>query len=450
MNVSQLSNDAMSSIVKIEIEKKDYEAQVEKNLRQFRQKANMPGFRKGMVPLGLVKKMYGKSVLAEAINKLVSDNLLNYIRENNIRILGEPMPNETEQQPIDFDEQENFEFYFDIALAPVFTLKFNKRDKLTWHEIIVEDEMIESQINSYRQNFGTYNQADVITEEAMVKGIVTEIEDGKPKEGGLVVEEAILMPKYIKGKREQTKFVGSKVNETVVFNPKKAFKGVNAEMSSFLKIDKETAQTITADFQFEIKEITLYKEAELNKDLFDKVFGQDVVETEEAFREKVRSAIAETYSQQSDYLFTIDVGILLLKKAGDVKLADPILKRWLLATNNETTPEKVEDDYPKIVNDLVLHLAKKQVINDNNLMIEDAELEDVAKRITKAQFAQYGMLSVPDALLDQYAKDLLKKEESLQDIIDRASEEKMVKWIKEQVKVETKEVSLEAFKKLFE
>ena len=449
MNVSLLNNDTVSSIVKLEIEKNDYEAQVEKNLRQFRQKANMPGFRKGMVPLGLVKKMYGKSVLAEEINKLVSENLLNYIRENNLRILGEPMPNETEQQPIDFDVQENFEFYFDLALAPELTLKFNKRDKLIWHEIIVEDEMIDTQINAYRRNFGSYDKVDDITEEDLVKGTVAELEKGKPKEGGIVVEEAILMPKYIKGKREQNKFIGSKVNETVVFNPKKAYKGADAEIASFLKIDKEVAKDITADFQFEIKEITRHKEAGLNKELFDAVFGKDVVETEEAFREKVKSSLAETYNQQSDYLFAIDVNVLLVNKTGNVKLADSILKRWLLASNEENTPEKIEEDYPKIVNDLVLHLSKQQLIKSNDLKVEDADLENIAKSVTKAQFAQYGMMTVPDDLLDRYAKDMLKKEETLQNMVDRAMEEKIVKWIKEQVKVETKAVSLEEFKKLF-
>ena len=449
MNVSLLNNDTVSSIVKLEIEKNDYEAQVEQKLRQLRQKANMPGFRKGMVPFGLVKKMYGKSVLAEEINTLVSEKLLNYIRENNMRILGEPMPNETEQQPIDFDVQENFDFYFDLAMAPEFTLKFNKRDRLTRHTIIVEEAMINAQISSYCKNFATYDQADEITEEDLVKGLVTELEAGKPKPGGIVVEEAVLMPKYIKGKREQTKFIGSKVNKTIVFNPQKAYKGVEAEIASFLKVDKEVAKDITNDFQFEIKEITRYKEAELNKALFDKVFGEDTVETEEVFREKVKSSLAETFSQQSDYLFNIDVNILLIKKAGEVKLADSILKRWLVAANKDTTAEKVEEDYPKIVNDLILHLAKKQIMNDNHLQVEDADLEDMARRMTKMQFAQYGMLTVPDDVLDSYAKKMLQEKETLQNIESRASEEKMVNWLKEQVKTETKEVLQEEFEKLF-
>jgi trigger factor len=449
MNVSLLNNDTVSCIVKLEIEKKDYEMQIEKNLRQYRQKANMPGFRKGMVPLGLIKKMYGKSVLVDELNKLVSENLLNYINENQIRILGEPIPNETEQQPIDFDVQESFEFYFDLALSPVLTLKFNKRDKLNWYVVIVEDEQVNAQLDSYRQNFGTYEQVDEITEEDMVKGIVTELEEGKPKEHGIVVEEAILIPKYIKGKREQSKFIGSKINDTIIFNPKKAYKGVTVEIASFLKVDKEVAQEITADFQFEIKDITRYKEAELNKELFDKVLGKDVVETEEAFKEIVKLSILETYLQQSEYLFAIDVRKLFIKKAGDVKLADSVLKRWLLATNQDTTPDKVEENYPQIAEDLIFHLAKEQIIKDNNLIVEDTELENMAKKITKAQFAQYGMLTIPDDILEKYAKNMLKENETSQNLIDRTKEDKLVNWIKGQVKVETKAVLREEFEKLF-
>jgi len=450
MNISLLNNDTVSSIVKLEIEKKDYEVQVEKNLRQFRQKANMPGFRKGMVPFGLIKKMYGKAVLVEEIQKLVSDNLIKYISENNIQILGEPIPNQTEQPPLDFDVQENFEFYFDLALTPELSMKFNKRDRLTRHEIMIEDAMIDAQIKSYRMNYATYENADTIMEEDLVKGTVTELEEGKPKEGGIIVEDAILMCKYIKGKREQAKFIHAKVNDTVVFNPKKAYKGAAAEIASFLKIDKEMANGITADFQFEIKNISRYKEAELNRDLFDKVFGENAVETEEAFREKVKSSVADIFSQKSDYLLSIDVNILLTKKAGDVKLADEILKRWLLITKKAQNPEKIDEEYAKIANELILHLAKEQVMADNNLKVEEADLEEMAKKITRNQFAQYGMTTVTDEVLEAYSKNLLQEKDSLQSIMNSTRDEIVVKWIKDKVKLETKEVTQEEFNKLFE
>ena len=448
MNVSLINNDAVSGIIKLEIEKKDYEVQVDKSLRQYRQKAKIPGFRPGMVPLGLIQKMYGKHLVAEEVNKLVSEHLFKYMQENEIRILGNPLPNETEQQIIDFDVEEDFEFYFDIALAPVIELKLNKRDKLTCYSVIVDEAMINQQIKTYRQHFGLYEQVEVIEAEDLVRGTVTELQDGNIKEGGIVVEKAVIMPKYIKGKREQNKFLGATLNETVVFNPQKAYKGVTAEIASFLKVDKEVAEHITADFQFEIKEITRFKEAELNKELFDKVFDENTTETEEAFREKVKSILADQYKQQSDYKLIIDIHKLLIRKAGDIKFADDILKRWLLASNKETTPEKVEAEYPEIIEDIIYQLIKERICKEQELKVEDSEIEELAKKTVRAQFAQYGMFSVPDDLLAKYTNDLLKKEESLRGFFDRALDGKFTEWVKAQVKVETKEVSLDEFEKL--
>ena len=450
MNVSLKNNDAVSGILTLQVEKKDYEAQVEKSLRQYRQKANVPGFRKGMVPMGMIKKMYGKYVLAEEVNKVVSENLFKYIRENNLNVLGEPMPNETEQKPIDFDSQDDFEFVFDIAIAPEINVKLTKRDKLTQYEIEVDDEMLDKQIESYRKNFGSYDSVEEdIQESDLVKGIVSELENGEPKEGGILIEDAVLMPMYIKGKKEQAKFLGSKLNDIIVFNPNKAYKGAEAEISSFLKVDKEVAAEIKSDFRFEIKEITRHKEAELNQELFDKVFGEGVVQTEEEFKDKVKMSLVDQFQPQSEYKFMLDARDLLIKKAGDIQFADEILKRWLLAANEKTTIEKVEEDYPKVIEDLKFHLTKEKIVKENELKVEDADVERLAKEVAKSQFAQYGMLSVPDDVLTNYANDMLKKKETLQNIVDRAVEEKLSAWLKEQVKIETKQISFEEFQKMF-
>ena len=447
MNISLINNDAVSGVVKLEIEKKDYAELVDKKLRQYRQKANVPGFRTGMVPLGLIKKMYGKPVMAEEINKLVSEGVYKFIQENELQILGEPLPNQTEQQEIDFDVQEDFDFYFDLAFAPVIQFKLNKRDRLNRYAIIVDEEMIHKQIESYRQHLGSYDQMEEVAEEDLVKGIATELEDGKPKEGGIVVEEAILMPKFIKEKQEQDKFVGAKLNTTVVFNPHKAFDGVAAEMASFLKVNKDVTESITADFQFEIKEITRYKAAELNREFFEKVFEGSSIETEEEFKEKIKASLTDQLQPQCEYKFMQDVHKLLIKKAGDVKFADDVLKRWLLVSNKKTTPEQVEEDYPKVMEDLIYHLTKSRIIKENELKVEDADVEELAKNAVRAQFAQYGMLSVPDNLLEKYTNEMLQKEESLQGLVDRALDDKLAKWVSEQVKVETKAVTLEEFEK---
>lgn len=450
MNISLLNSDSVSGVVKMEIEKNDYAAQVEKNLRQYRQQANMPGFRKGMVPIGLVKKMYGKAVLAEELNKLIAENLPKYFQDNNIRIIGEPLTSETEQKEMDLDVQENFEFYFDVAFAPVIALKFSKRDKINWYEIVVDDEMVNDQILSYQKNFGAYDKVEnVVSAEDLIKGTVTELADGQPKEGGIVVEEAILMPSYIKGKREQTKFLKAKLHDKVVFNPQKAYKNEAVEIASFLKIDKEAAQHITADFQFEINEITHYQAPEMNREFFKNVFGIDTIETEESFREHVRASIKDSYQQQSEYLFLKDARALILKKAGDVPLAESVLKRKFLASAQHPAPEKIEADYPDLVEELIYLYAREHVISSNELQVNDDDMEAYARKLTKSQFLQYGMMNVPDDLLDRYAKNMLQNEEMMDKMINGALDDKFFHFIKEKVKIETKEVSREEFEKMF-
>lgn len=450
MNVSLKNIDAVSGIVKLEIVKADYAEQVEKSLRNFRQKANVPGFRKGMVPMGMVKKMYGKHVLVEEVNKLVSENLFSYIRENKLNILGEPMPNESEQKPINFDTQEDFEFCFDVALAPEINITLSKGDKLPYYEVAIDDEMLNQQIDAYTANFGTYDKADEVEEKDMVKGTVAELENGSPKEGGIVVEEAVLMPAYMKDEAEKAKFVGAKVNSVVVFNPNKAYEGAEAEIASFLKVDKDAVAGITGDFSFEITEITRHQKAEMNQELFDKVFGEGVVTSEEEFKNKIKEALTDQFTPQSDYKFLLDAREVLVQKAGEMKFADDMLKRWLVATNENTTAEKVEEDFPKMIEDLKYQLIKENLVKSNNLKVEDADIEAFAKRVAQAQFAQYGMLSVPEDVLANYAKDMLKNKQTLQNIIDRAVEEKLAAWLKEQVELDVKEVSTEEFGKLFE
>lgn len=450
MNVSLKNIDAVSGIVKLEIVKADYAEQVEKSLRNFRQKANVPGFRKGMVPMGMVKKMYGKHVLVEEVNKLVSENLFSYIRESKLNILGEPMPNESEQKPINFDTQEDFEFCFDVALAPEIKIELGKGDKLPYYQVAINDEMLNHQVDAYTANFGTYDKAEEVEEKDMVKGTVAELENGSPKEGGIVVEDAVLMPAYMKDEAEKAKFVGAKVNSVVVFNPNKAYEGAEAEIASFLKVDKEAVAGITGDFSFEITEITRHKKAGMNQELFDKVFGEGVVTSEEEFKNKIKEALAAQFVPQSDYKFLLDAREVLEQKAGELNFADSMLKRWLVAANENTTAEKVEEDYPKTIEDLKYQLIKENLVKSNGLKVEDVDVERFAKQVAQAQFAQYGMLSVPEDVLANYAKDMLKNKQALQDIIDRAVEEKLAAWLKEQVELDVKEVSVDEFNKLFE
>ena len=450
MNVSLINNDSVRGLIKLEIVKSDYEAAVEKSLRSFRQKANVPGFRKGMVPMGMVKKMYGKQALLEEVNRLVSDNLFKYIRENNLNILGEPLASEAEPSALDFDKDEDFVFNFDVALAPEININMSKEETLPYYEVKIDDDMLNKQVEAYTANFGTYEAGEEVEEKDLVKGTVAELENGAPKEGGVVVENAVLMPMYIKDEAEKAKFIGSKVNTVVVFNPNKAYEGAEAEIASFLHVEKEKVAELTGDFSFEIKEISRHKNAELNQELFDKVFGESVVTSEEEFRNKIREALAEQFTPQCDFKFLSDAREVLVEKAGELKFADDILKRWLLVANEKNTAENIENDYPHIIEDLTYHLIKESLVKANGLKVQDADIEEFAKRVAKAQFAQYGMLSVPEDALENYAKEMLKNKQTLQNILDRAVEEKLAAWLKEQVTIDKKEVTADEFAKMFE
>lgn len=450
MNVSLKNNDGVSGIIVVEIEKNDYAEPMKKNLQKLRQKVNMPGFRSGMVPFGIVQKLYGKQAMAEEVNKLVTDSLYTYIREQNIKVLGDVIPNETEQKTIDFETDENFEFCFDVALAPEINVKLTKKDKLTSYRVIIEDELVDKQVDAYCRNFGSQEPGDKVEAEDMVKGTLVELADGAVKEGGILVEDNVLMPSYMKGKMEQKKFIGAKVGDKVVFNPQKAYKGTEVEIASLLKIEKEAVKEMKSDFSFEIKEITRHKPAELNKELFERVFGSDAVADEAAFRAKIKEGLAEQFAPETEYKFIRDMRDLLMRKAGDVAFADDVLKRWLLMSNENTTAEAVEEDYPKVVEDLKYHLAKEELVKKHDIKVENEEVEALAKRVAKSQFAQYGMLSMPDEVLANYAKDMLKKQETVNNLVNRVIDEKVSALMKDTITVDEKEITAEAFGKLLE
>jgi trigger factor len=449
MNVSLKKNDAKSGIIKIEVVKADYEILLSKNLQKLRQKVDMHGFRKGMVPLGLVKKMYGKHALSEEINNLVSESLYSYIKDNDIKVLGEPIPNKTEQKEMDFDTGEDFEFCFDIAISPEINISLSKDDKLNFYKITVDDELIDKHIDSYLKNYGSYDKVETIeAEEDMVKGVLVELEDGNIKDGGILVEEAIVMPSYMKGKTEKKKLINASLNEKVVFNPFKAYKGAESELSSLLKIDKEKIKDVKNDFSFEIKEIVHHKKAELNQELFDQVFGEGAVNDEESFRNKIKESLIKQFIPDSDAKFMKDVRTLILNKLTDTSFADDILKRWLLLSNEESTEDTVDKDYSNVVEDLKYHLAKEKLSDEYAIKVEKEDIVDFAKIIVRSQFAKYGMLSVSDHVLENYAKDMLKKQEMVNNIVNHVMEVKLYSALKDKISVEEKELTIEEFEKL--
>ena len=441
--------DKVSALLTVNIEKADYQERVEKVLKKYRQQVNMPGFRKGMVPMSLIKKQFGKSAMAEEVDKLMQDAVNNYIRENKVNMLGMPLPNEEKMQVIDFDTQENFEFVFDIALAPEFKAEVTEQDAIDFYAITVSDEMVNSQVDMYAQRAAKYEKVEEYADRDMVKGLLAELdENGNTKEGGIQVEGAVMMPSYMKNDEQKAIFATAKVNDVLVFNPNAAFEGNEAELSSLLKIKREEVAEMKSNFSFQIEEITRAVPAALTQELFDQVFGEGAVSSEEEFRGKIKESIAAQFMADSNYKFLLDARTYLMNKVGKLEFPDALLKKIMLMNNEDKGESFVEENYEKSLEELTWHLIKEQLTEAFGIKVEQADIMAMAKENTRMQFAQYGMMSIPEEMLENYAKEMLKKKETVEGLVNRAIESKLAAALKGKVALNNKEVSMEEFNDL--
>ena len=448
MNISLQNVDKVSAVLTAQIEKADYQEKVEKALKTLRQRVNMPGFRKGMVPMGLIKKQYGTSVLLEEVDKLLQEKVGEYIRENKVNMLGTPLPKENN---INFETDENFEFSFDIALAPEFNVELSAADNLDYYDINVTDEMVDQQVKMYTQRTAKYEKVEDYQDNDMLKGLLAELdENGNTKEGGLQVEGAVMMPSYMKNDDQKAIFNGAKVNTVLVFNPSVAFDNNEAELASLLKLKKEDVAAHTGIFSFQIEEITRMIPGELTQELFDQVLGEGKASNEEEFRAQIKEAIAKQFEGDSDYKFMIDVRAYLANKVGKLEFADGLMKRIMLENNKEKGEEFVNENYDKSLEELTWHLIKEKLVEANGIKVEQGDITDMAKETTRAQFAQYGMINVPDELLENYSKEMLKKRESVEALVNRVIESKLGDALKAQVTLNHKAVSAEEFNQMFQ
>ncbi len=450
MNILRNDIDAVNAIITLQVAKADYAEKVEKTLKDYRKKVNIPGFRTGMAPMGIVKKMYGKGVMADEVNKLLQETIYEYIRENNIDVLGEPLPNETEQAQIDFDIDEDFEFKFDIAIAPEFEPSLNKRDNLKYYEVAITEEMISAQVSNYASRFGSYTEVTKASDKDVLKGTITQVgARGKVVENGITAEDAVLSPAYMKDEKQKALFADAAIGDVITFDPKKAYEN-ETEISTLLKITKEEVAELKGKFSFEIKSITHYEEATVDQTLFDKVFGEGNVKTEEEFRTRVSEGIRNNFNQDSDYKFGIDAKALIVKKMDKLVFPNDFLKRWVLATNEKMTAEEVDTNFDAMLDDLKWYIAKNKIAKANELTVAKEDVDNYARKMASIQFAQYGMNDVPEDILMNYAQDMMKKEETVRNIAERALEDKVYEVVKNTIKVTTQEVSTEEFNQLFQ
>ena len=448
MNISLQNVSNVSAVLTAQIEKADYQEKVEKALKNIRQKVNMPGFRQGHVPASLVKKQYGVSVLLEEVDKLLQEKVGEYIRENKVNMLGTPLPKENNAN---FETDENFEFSFEIALAPEFNIELNKEDNVDYLNIEVTDEMVNSQVTMYSQRTAKYDKVEDYQDKDMLKGLLAELdENGNTKEGGVQVEGAVMMPSYMKNDDQKAIFNGAKTNTVLVFNPAVAFDNNEAELASLLKVKKEEVANFKGNFSFQIEEITRMVPGELNQELFDQVLGEGKVSNEDEFRAAIRESIAEQFANDSDYKFMIDLRAHALNKVGKLEYADDLMKRIMLESNKEKGEEYVNENYEKSLEELTWHLVKEKLVAANDIKVENEDITNMAKEATRAQFAQYGMMNVPEELLENYSKEMLKKRESVEALMNRVIDTKIAAVVKEQVTLNHKTVSAEEFNKNFQ
>lgn len=451
MKISFENVDKVNALLTLTLEKADYEEKVAAALKDFRKKANLPGFRPGQVPMSLLKKRFGADITAEETNKILSHEIYKYIRENNINILGEPLPNEEKQPQVDFATMEEFTFVFDVALAPEFDAKLTADDKVDYYTIAVDDAMVDQQVQAYAQRAGQYNKVEEYQAKDMVKGVLAQLDaEGSVLEGGIQVEGAVMLPDYMKDDSEKAKFEGAKVNDVLVLNPAKAYNDSAVELSSLLKISKEDAAEMKADFSYQITEITRFEAAPLNQELFDKILGEGVVNSKEEFEDNIRATMATQLVADSDFKFMQDLRAYLTGRIGELQFPEAMLKRIMTLNNRDKDEDYIEKNFAPSLKELTWHLIKEQLSDQMEIKVEQDDVLETAKAATRMQFAQYGMMNVPDEALTNYANEMLKNQQQAEGLVARTVENKICQKAKEIVGLNQKTVTLDEFNKLFE
>ena len=450
MNISFENPDKVNGLMTLTVEEADYKENVEKTLKDYRKKANYPGFRPGMVPMGLIKKQFGTSAKMDAINKLVGEQIYKYVQDNKIQMLGEPLPSET-QDAQDLEKDGPYTFKFDIAVAPEFKIELNGKNKIDYYNITVDDKLIDRQVEMFASRSGSYEKAETFEGNDLLKGDLRELdEQGNTLEGGITIETASLMPAYIKVEDQKKLFEGAKLGDIITFNPRKAYPDNDSEIAGLLKIERNQVADHVGDFSFQVTEIQRYKNHEVNQELFDQVFGKDAVKSEEEFRNKIAEGVKQQLITDSDYKFILDVRAYCEKKVGELTYPEALLKRVMLNNNKDKGQEFVEKNFAQSIKELNWHLIKEQLVAAHEIKVDDADIKEAAKETARVQFAQYGMNNVPDEYVANYADELLKKRENVDGFVDRAIDMKLIAALKAVVKLNEIEISLDDFNKMME
>lgn len=439
----------MNAILHVKVEEADYAERVEKVLRDYRRQARVDGFRPGKVPMGMIKKLYYTPVLVDEVNKLVSESLFDYLKENQVNILGEPLAHKDEELKVDFEKDKEFEFLFDLGLAPELKLEVTEKDKVPYYKIKVDKKQQDEYKEQLLQRFGEFKAVDKAGKDELIKGTLVKVDkEGKEAENGIRVEQVSMSLDMMKDDDQKVLFSGAAGGDEVVFDLKKAYPN-DTEVASLLRIDKSEVAMLEGTFKCSIDEVMKFEKAVPGEDFYNKVYGEGEVRTEAEFTKRVTEEISLNYERESEYRFMVDAKEALIKKA-KIELPGDFLKRWMVETNEQITREQVEEDFDKYEDDFRWQLIKEYLLKQQDIKVSEEEALESAKGMALNQYMQYGISNVPDDYLENYAREMMSKPEEARKFYEQKGEEKLIAFIKSTVKLDEKEVSSEKFRKLYE
>lgn len=449
MNVTMQKIGNVSARLTVSVVEADYKEKVDKELRKFGREREIPGFRKGHVPFNELRRRFGKEMTSDVLNNVVYEAVVNYLRDNKVDILGEPLPVDVKE--LDLAHEKDFTFEYELGLAPDLTFTVGKEDKVPYYTIEVTEDMINEQDQAFRKRFGAQVPGEEFEHDALVKGVLMELnEDGSIKEGegAVQVVDGIVGPMFFKSKAEADKFIGAKVGDKIVFNPWESCQGDPVELSSMLHVDKAQAADIKANFELAISEIIVVRLAELNEEFYTNVFGADKVHNEEEYRAAIKAMIADQLENNSRQLFAATIKKQLMDRYGNFELPDDILKKWLARRNPEADVEALDKDYVNMQDDIRWQLVASHIARQLNVEVNEDDMLAFAKMMAARQFAQYGMTNLDDETITKYARSILDDKNYRSRLYDQVFDGKFFQTLENAVTLEKEEVTLDRFKEI--
>jgi trigger factor len=448
MNITQEKIDQLNAVIKVQIKPEDYQVRVEKAIKDQAKKVKIPGFRPGMVPPAHIKKMYGKSILVDEINTLLSDTVNNYIANNKIEVLGQPLPKLGSDKDFKWDFTDEFEFSYELGLAPEFEVAFSAKDKLTAYTIKVDKETLASRIKNLRRSYGKMTNPEVSADDDVLFGELKQLaSDGKVFEGGFANDKASIRLDLVTDKKIQKSLIGLKKDDVVKLDLDKAFDGNATIIAKLLNIEEEGVKGLKSTFEFTVKNVNRLEEADLTQEFYDKLFGQDAVKTEKEFEAKITEELESMMQQNAEQRLQNDLYNFGLGKV-KFNLPDAFLKRWLQATNENLSAEEIEKDYENFAKNLKWTLIENKIIKDNNIEIKYEDVFQTAKARLDAQFRMYSPQPLPEEQLAQYAVQFLQDKENANRIFEEVKAQKVFEYLKSVVTLDSKEIAYNKFLEL--